>query len=150
MEKHMFEELSFRKVFKFILALLLFSCGASGYAGVLDNRVVKGVVKDETGEPLPAVTVVVKGTTKIWPGLNFLAASVALRHTQTSPLALWLPMPTPASRESPTMWTLIMLVVPEMPTGTPAVTTTRSPSCTRPALLAFATDILMSSSVEVA
>ena len=63
MEKHMFEELSFRKVFKFILALLLFSCGASGYAGVLDNRVVKGVVKDETGEPLPAVTVVVKGTT---------------------------------------------------------------------------------------
>ena len=29
MEKHMFEELSFRKVFKFILALLLFSCGAS-------------------------------------------------------------------------------------------------------------------------
>ena len=59
----MFEELSFRKVFKFILALLLFSCGAAGYAGVLDNRVVKGVVKDETGEPLPAVTVVVKGTT---------------------------------------------------------------------------------------
>ena len=44
MEKHMFEELSFRKVFKFILALLLFSCGASGYAGGLDNRVVKGVV----------------------------------------------------------------------------------------------------------
>ena len=30
---------------------------------IFDNRVVKGVVKDETGEPLPAVTVVVKGTT---------------------------------------------------------------------------------------
>ena len=63
MEKHMFEKLSFRKVFKFILALLLFSCSVSGYAEVLDNRVVKGVVKDELGEPLPAVTVVVKGTT---------------------------------------------------------------------------------------
>ena len=59
----MFEKLSFRKVFKFILALLLFSCSVSGYAEVLDNRVVKGVVKDELGEPLPAVTVVVKGTT---------------------------------------------------------------------------------------
>ena len=55
MEKHMFEKLSFRKVFKFILALLLFSCSVSGYAEVLDNRVVKGVVKDELGEPLPAV-----------------------------------------------------------------------------------------------
>lgn len=63
MEKHMFEKLFFRKVFKFILVLLLFSCSVSGYAEVLDNRVVKGVVKDELGEPLPAVTVVVKGTT---------------------------------------------------------------------------------------
>ena len=62
MEKHMFEKLSFRKVFKFILALLLFSCSVSGYAEVLDNRVVKGVVKDELGEPLPAVT----ATVRLW------------------------------------------------------------------------------------
>ena len=32
-----------------------------------------------------SVSLVVKGTTKIWPGLNFLAASVALRQTQTHP-----------------------------------------------------------------
>lgn len=41
----------------------VFLLSVSGYAEVLDNRVVKrGVVKDELGEPLPAVTVVVKGT----------------------------------------------------------------------------------------
>ena len=37
------------------------------------------------------------------------------------------PMPTAFSSAPPTRWTLIMLVVPDTPTGTPAVTTTRSP-----------------------
>ena len=43
------------------------------------------------------------------------------------------PTPTALSRAPPTRWTLIMLVVPETPTGTPAVMTTRSPCFTRPA-----------------
>ena len=33
------------------------------------------------------------------------------------------------ARQLPTMWILIMLVVPETPTGTPAVTTASSPLC---------------------
>ncbi len=36
---------------------------------------------------------------------------------------------TPVARQLPIMWILIMLVVPETPTGTPAVTTASSPSC---------------------
>ena len=40
-----------------------------------------------------------------------------------------------------------MLVVPEMPTGTPAVTTASSPLCRKPFSLARAVDISISSSV---
>ena len=39
------------------------------------------------------------------------------------------PTPTPVARQLPTMWILIMLVVPDTPTGTPAVTTASSPLC---------------------
>ena len=58
--------------------------------------------------------------------------SSMVRQTQALPLATSLfsgPTPTPVARQLPTMWILIMLVVPETPTGTPAVTTASSPLC---------------------
>ena len=66
------------------------------------------------------------------PGLNLARISSSVRQTQALPealvrAALSRPTPTPVDRQLPTMWILIMLVVPETPTGTPAVTTASSP-----------------------
>ena len=46
---------------------------------------------------------------------------------QTFPTPTSPPTPTPERREEPTRCALIILVVPEMPTGTPAVMTAMSP-----------------------
>ena len=79
-----------------------------------------------------SISLLVEGTTSTMPGLNLARTSSMVRQTQALPVATSLfsgPTPTPVVRQLPTMWILIILVVPETPTGTPAVTTASSPLC---------------------
>lgn len=60
MEQHLKQKSNFRTIRIFLFSLsILFAYAANGYA----QNMVKGVVIDMTGEPLPGVSVVIKGTT---------------------------------------------------------------------------------------
>ena len=66
----------------------------------------------------------------------------------TFPVIDSFPIAVPNKITSPTVWTLIKFVVPDAPTGTPAVITTRSPLLISSASSAFSTDTAITSSVE--
>lgn len=87
------------------------------------------------------------GMTRMSPSLKFLSASSSVLATHSLPKADRLLTPCPVTRMSPTTWTLSRLVVPLTPSGTPAVMTTMSPSCTYPAAFDFATAWAKRSSV---
>ena len=97
------------------------------------------------------------GCTLYWYWLSQYAARFHLPvarqlslQTTTGPVAAPLPSPVPRANTSPTTCTLIRLVVPGTPTGTPAVSTTRSPFLIKPAFKAAAIEALIISSVLVA
>ena len=97
-----------------------------------------------------SMSFVVYGTTSTSPLRNFCGTSSVVRHTHSGPEVCCVPMPTAFTSEPPTCCTRIMFVVPEMPTGTPAVTTTRSPRRTSPACSADRTARSTSSSLLLA
>ncbi|MPL96821.1 hypothetical protein SDC9_43005 [bioreactor metagenome] len=74
-------------------------------------------------------------TTRTAPLIIFSLASAALPAMHTGPLASRFRRERPLRRIVPAMWTWSMFVVPAAPRGTPAVTTTRSPSLISPALM---------------
>ena len=74
----------------------------------------------------------VSGTTKMSPSRKRLGMSDSRLHTHSRAETVCPVTPSPVSSTWPTTWTFIMLVVPEMPRGTPAVMTTKSPLSTRP------------------
>ena len=81
----------------------------------------------------------VSGTTKMSPSRKRLGMSDSRLHTHSRAETVCPVTPSPVSSTWPTTWTFIMLVVPEMPRGTPAVMTTKSPLSTRPVFSAAST-----------
>ena len=87
----------------------------------------------------------VPSVTSTSPSLNSLSSPGMI--TLAGPSTQTLPIPTPLPRNSLITATLTRLVLPVLPTGTPAVITTISPAFTIPVFLATSTDSSITSSV---
>ena len=90
----------------------------------------------------------VSGITRMLPFWKLRRASCSVLQTQRLAHTDLLVTPSPFIRICPTTCTFIMLVVPEMPKGTPAVMTTSCPWETYPARSAVSTAWSKSSSVD--
>ncbi|MPN45424.1 hypothetical protein SDC9_192991 [bioreactor metagenome] len=90
----------------------------------------------------------VEGITIISPSSNFSLSSLTFLATLAFAIIVSLPTPTFLNKSSLTIWTFKRFVLPETPTGTPAVITTKSPFSIKPLCSALATVHSIISSVD--